>query len=142
MAYFFTQFSCLFNVGSAENAARAEDIRAELAAENYRDEGGYLGFDMQVDHEYGPGALWISSDEYGEPEHVIRFVLRCAEALDLRGVWGFTWSLGASRPLLDGFGGGAHVIDLGQRKTVAWIDCHDFVSERITANGRAQEAAT
>ena len=25
----------------------------------------------------------------GEPEHVTRFVLRCAEAFDLKGVWGF-----------------------------------------------------
>ena len=41
------------------------------------------------------GALWIHADEYGDPEHVTRFVLRCAEAFDLEGVWGFCWSLPA-----------------------------------------------
>lgn len=84
MADYFTQFSCIFDVGSAENAAAADAIRSELAAELDRDEGADLGFEMEVDHEHGPGALWISSDEQGEPEHVMRFVLRCAEAFDLR----------------------------------------------------------
>lgn len=69
---------------------QAEDIRGELAANLDRHEGESLGFEMEVDHESGPGALWIYRDEYGEPEHVIRFVLRCAEAFDLRGLWGFT----------------------------------------------------
>ena len=132
MADFFTQFSCPFDVGSAENARRAEDIRGELAAELHREEGGYLGFEMQVDHEHGPGALWLYSDEYGEPEHVITFVLRCAEALGLQGVWGFTWSHSCSKPRIDAFGGGAHVIDLGKRETIADLDCSSWVLERMS----------
>jgi hypothetical protein len=40
---------------------------------------------MEVDHETGPGALWIHADDNGEPEHVTRFVPRCAEAFDLKG---------------------------------------------------------
>ena len=142
MADHYTHFSCILDVGSAENAARAEEIRDELAAELYREEGGYPGFQMQVDHEYSPGALWIYSDDCGEPEHVIAFVRRCAEALDLQGVWGFTWCLSCSRPRVDSFGGGAHVIDLGQRKTIAWVDCNDFVSEQTTANRPSNEATT
>ncbi|MBN8903740.1 MAG: hypothetical protein J0H57_22170, partial [Rhodospirillales bacterium] len=63
MADFYTQFSCIFDVGTAENAARAEMIRGEFAAELDRDEGETLGFDMEVDHESDPGALWIHSDE-------------------------------------------------------------------------------
>jgi hypothetical protein len=88
MADYLTHFSCIFDVGSAANAARAEELRGELAAELYR-QGCDLGFDMEIDHQHGPGALWISSDGYGEPEHVIAFVLRCADAFDLRGRWGF-----------------------------------------------------
>ena len=130
MADYFTQFSCIFDVGTAGNAARAAAIHGELAAELECDEGAELGFEMEVDTASSPGALWIHSDDYGEPEHVVRFVLRCAEALDLVGVWGFTWGLSCSRPRLDGFGGGAHVLDLGRRETVAWIDCSNFVLER------------
>lgn len=132
MADYFTQFSCIFDVGSAENAARAEAIRSELTDELDRDEGVAPGFEMDVAPDLGPGALWIRSDECGEPEHVIGFVLRCAEALGLQGVWGFTWSLSCSKPRLDAFGGGAQVLDLGQRKSLEWIDCSNWVIERTT----------
>lgn len=37
------QFSCIFDVGSVENAATADAIRGELAAELDRDEGADLG---------------------------------------------------------------------------------------------------
>ena len=140
MADYFTRFSCIFNVGSAENAARAEEIRGAFAADLYRDEGGYPGFEMQVDHENGPGALWLYNDEYGEPGHVIQFVLRCAEALDLTGLWGFRWALTCSRPRLDAFGGGAQLIDLGKRESVDWIDCEHWLAEGLA--GRADGAAT
>ena len=139
MADYLTQFSCILDVGSAENALRAERIRGELAAELYREEGGYPGFEMQVEHEFGPGALWIHSDDYGEPEHVIRFVLRCAEAFDMKGVWGFTWSHSCSKPRVDSFGGGAHVLDLGTGKTIGDIDCNQFVAELVSA-GQPQDA--
>jgi hypothetical protein len=130
MADYFTQFSCILDVGSADNAARADRIRGELAAELDRDEVTSLGFAMKVDHETGPGSLWLHSDEYGEPEHVIAFVLRCAEQLNLAGIWGFTWSHSGSKPRLDAFGGGAHVLDLRPRTTIADIDCSNFVHEQ------------
>ena len=79
MADYFCQFSCVLDVGSSESAEQADAIRGELAAELDRHEGVALGFEMEIDHETGPGALWIHADEYGEPEHVTRFVLRCAE---------------------------------------------------------------
>lgn len=138
MADYFCQFSCIFDVGTAENAARAESIRGELAAELDRDEGTWPGFGMEVDHESGPGALWIHSDEYGEPDHVIRFVLRCAAALDLQGIWGFTWGMSCSKPRLDAFGGGAHIVDLGKRETIDWIDCSNWVIERTTPSTSAK----
>ena len=131
MAEFYTQFSCIFDVGTADNAKRAERVRAEFAAELHREEGGYPGFAMAVQPEIGPGALWLCSDEQGEPEHVIGFVLRCAEALDLAGVWGFSWSHSCSKPRVDAFGGGAHVLDLGARRSLADIDCSNFVHEQI-----------
>lgn len=132
MAEYHTQFSCLFDTGSEVNARRALGIRAELAAEVERDEGADLGFEAEpAPREDGPGALWIRSGDFGEPEHVIAFALRCAEAFGLTGRWGFRWSLGCSRPRLDAFGGGAHVLDLGARATVAWVDCGTWLDEQM-----------
>ena len=98
------------------------------------EEGVYPGFEMQVDPESGPGALWIYSDDSGDPDHVIRFVLLCAEALDLHGVWAFTWALTCSKPRLDAFGGGPHIIDLAKRTMVADLDCAAWVREHVEAH--------
>jgi hypothetical protein len=128
MADYFTSFSCLFDTGSQENAERAAVIRDELAAELERDEGCALGFTMDAGEHGPPGTLWLYSDDYGEPEHVIDFVLRCAEAFDLKGRWGFVWALTCTRPRLDGFGGGAQLIDLTARKSIDWIDCEHWLA--------------
>ena len=131
MAEFYTQFSCILDVGTADNPKRAERVRAEFAAELHREEGGSHGFAMAVQPEIGPGALWLYSDEQGEPAHLIGLVLRCAEALNLAGVWGFSWSHSCSKPRVDAFGGGAHVLDLGARRSIADIDCSNFVHEQV-----------
>jgi len=128
MADYFTYFSCLFDTGSPDNIERAVALRDELAAELERDEGHSLGFRMEADQNSWAGTLWISSDDHGEPEHVITFVLRCAEALDLHGRWGFVWALTCSKPRLDGFGGGAQLIDLTARKSIDWIDCEHWLA--------------
>ncbi len=70
---------------------------------------------------------------------MIEFVLRCAEVLGLAGLWGFSWSHACSRPRVDAFGGGAHVLDLGTRRSIADIDCSAFVHEHIVR--RQAEAA-
>lgn len=131
MADYFTQFSCIFDVGSADNATRAQALHCQLADEIEATTGCDLGFDMEVDPTRGPGALWISSDGHGEPEHVIEFVLACAEAFDFQGRWGFAWALTCSKPRIDGFGGGAHALDLGTRKTLAWTDCAHWLAAML-----------
>jgi hypothetical protein len=94
---------------------------------------------MDIDRETGPGALWIHADEYGEPEHVTRFVLRCAEAFDLKGAWGFCWSLICSKPCIEAFGGGGLFLDLAMRETVASIDCADWLAHQLTDPGEFAE---
>lgn len=131
MADYFTHFSCIFDVGSAEHAEGALIIRERLEAELDEQEGCEPGFGLERDPYHGPGALWISSDGYGEPEHVIDFVLRCAEAFDLSGQWGFVWALTCSKPRLDGFGGGAQLIDLGERRSLAWLDCEHWLASGL-----------
>ena len=63
----------------------------------------------------------MRDDTTGDPAHVIQFVQRCAAAFGLSGRWGFQYANTSSRPRLDGFGGGAHVLDLATGETVAWI---------------------
>jgi hypothetical protein len=123
MADYFTHFSCTLDLGSAENVAAAFSIFETFATELEADEGVEPGFDLEADDDTGPGALWIHGDGFGDPEHVIAFVLRCAEAFDLTGGWGFAWALTCSKPRLDGFGGGTQLLDLGERRSLAWIDC-------------------
>jgi hypothetical protein len=101
MADYFTQFSCMFDVGSTEKAVAALALLDELRDDPADDEPPY-GFDATVDGA-DPGVLWIrDSDGQGDPEHVIAFVLACAEAFDLTGRWGFAWALTCSKPCLDG----------------------------------------
>ena len=54
-------------------------------------------------------------------------MLACAEGFDLTGRWGFVWALTCSKPRLDGFGGGAQLIDLDARKSLAWLDCDHWL---------------
>ena len=128
MSDYFTQFSCMFDVSTAENAALAQDIRRQQAEALEQAEGAGLGFEMEPDPDCGRGALWISSDDYGEPEHVIAFVLACAQAFGLTGRWGFAWALSCSKPRLDSFGGGAQLVDLSARRSLAWLDCDHWLS--------------
>jgi hypothetical protein len=119
MANYFTHFSCLLDVGTPDKAARALALFAELrAADQDADDPEVAGFDIVRQDASEGSTLWIHDDEHGDVEAVIRFVLRLADDLDLTGLWGFQYALTCSRPRLDAFGGGAHVIDLGARKSV------------------------
>lgn len=131
MATCFIQFSCLLDVGLRENIARAIAISREMADELDRDDGLSLGFEVQLDRYAGAADLWIFSEEDGEPEHVVRFVLRCAEEFELTGLWGFQWALSCSGPELDSYGGGAHLLDLGTRRRIAEVDCARWLATRL-----------
>lgn len=131
MADYFTQFSCHLDIGSAENAEPALAIFAEMQLSLDEEDGIAVGFEVDVEPDH-PSILWLrSEDGYGEPEHVIAFVLRCAEAFDLKSRWGFVWGLSCSKPRLDGFGGGAQVLDLGARASLAWIDCEHWLADML-----------
>ena len=131
MADYFTHFSCALDVGSADNVVRALVLLEVYTSEIEDADGVELGFDLAIDPESGPGMLWISSDGYGEPEHVVAFVLRCAAAFDLAGRWGFVWALTCSRLRFDGFGGGAQLLDLSERRSLASLDCEHWLAASL-----------
>ena len=135
MADYFTHFSCLFEVG-AQNVDAALALYRRMAEDLEADDGVSIGF--TVDASSGnPNALWLYDEERGEPEHVIVFALRCAEAFDLRGRWGFCWALTCSRSRIEAFGGGAQVLDLGARKSLSWVDCSQWLACELLADGGA-----
>jgi hypothetical protein len=132
MADYFTHFSCLIDVGTADKATRALALFQSLrAADQDADDPAFAGFDLVRQNAPDGSTLWIHDDEHGDVEAVIRFVLRLAENLDLTGLWGFQYGLTCSRPRLDAFGGGAHVIDLGARKTIGWTSTQEWLAAAL-----------
>ena len=128
MADYFTHFSCLLDVGTPENATRALDLYNALADETAADDALSDGFLMSIAPEHGGNQLWIRDDGNGDPDHAIKFVLRCAEEFALTGLWGMQYANTCSKPRLDGFGGGAHVLDLATGETVDWIYTEGWLS--------------
>jgi hypothetical protein len=135
MADFFTHFSFLLDVGTPDKAARALALFQSLrAADQDADDPEVAGFDLARQDAPEGSALWIHDDENGDVEAVIRFVLRLAEELGLTGLWGFQYALTCSRPRFDAFGGGAHVIDLGARKSVGWTSSQEWLAAALNGD--------
>ena len=138
MADYFTHFSCLLDVGSPENAARALELFTALSDENATEDPPVDGFQLSIQPEQGGTWLWIHDDGNGDPEHVVKFVRRCAKEFGLTGLWGMQYANTCSRPRVDGFGGGAHVIDLATGETVDWISTDGWLST-LLAGGNPYE---
>ena len=139
MADYFTHFSCLLDVGSPDKATHALTLFKELrAADQDADDPEVAGFTLARQDAPEGSTIWIHDDDHGDVEAVIRFVLRLAKELDLTGLWGFQYALTCSRPRLDAFGGGAHVIDLGARKSIGWTSSQEWLAAAL--NGEVVDA--
>jgi len=126
MAEYRTLFACRLEVGTSSNAERALALYAVMNGTLDGVDGKALGVHLLADPTTVGSLLIRDADGQGEPEEVEAFVLRCAEALDLRGQRGFTWALTCSTRRVDSFGGGARLLDLGARKRLAGIDCEHW----------------
>jgi len=133
MADYFTHFSCLLDVGTPENAARALDLYNRLAGAS--EEPPSEGFLLSIQPEHGGTQLWMRHDVTGDPERLIQFVKRCAAEFSLTGRWGFQYANTCSKPRLDGFGGGAHVLEFATRETVDWIYTDGWLEQTISGEG-------
>ncbi|CAM5595471.1 hypothetical protein ATER59S_05372 [Aquamicrobium terrae] len=98
MADYFTHFSCLLDVGSPDNAARALDLYTTLSEQNAGEDPPSDGFVLSIQPEHGGTQLWMRDDGTGDPEHVIRFVIRCAKEFGLTGLWGMQYATTCSKP--------------------------------------------
>ncbi|WP_122519262.1 hypothetical protein [Pannonibacter phragmitetus] len=129
MADYFTHFSCLLDVGTPDNAAHALDLYNTLSDANADEEPPSDSFLLSIQPEHGGTQLWMRDDVTGDPEHVVQFVKRCAAVFGLTGRWGFQYANTCSKPRVDGFGGGAHVLELATGETVAWTYTDGWLAE-------------
>ncbi|AWV22972.1 Hypothetical protein HVPorG_02181a [Roseomonas mucosa] len=135
MADYFTHFSCLLDVGTPENAARALDLYNRLSEASASEEPPSEGFLLSIQPEHGGTQLWMREDVTGDPERLIQFVKRCAAEFRLSGRWGFQYANTCSKPRLDGFGGGAHVLDLATGETLDWIYTDGWLDQTLSDEG-------
>jgi hypothetical protein len=132
MADYFTRFSCQLDVGTPDKAARAFEAFVALRNDTYAEtEDLHCGFDLSIQNDPSGSTLWIHDDGNGDVQAVIQFVLDLADELDLTGLWGFSYALTCSRPRLEAFGGGAHVLDLGARKSIGATSTQDWLSAAL-----------
>jgi hypothetical protein len=132
MADYFTRFSCQLDVGTQDKAARAFEALMALRNDAYAEtEDLHCGFDLSIQTGSSGSTLWIHDDGNGDTEAVIQFVLRLAEDLDLTGLWGFQYALTCSRPRIEAFGGGVHVLDLGARKQIGATSTQDWLTAAL-----------
>ena len=120
MADFFTHFSCLLDVGTPENAARALDLYSQ-----HEDAGERTcpptasTFDPAGARQHDPldPRRRDRRSRAGDPfRPALRGGFRPQRPL------GFEYANTCSRPRLDAFGGGAHVLDLAPARPV--VDRH------------------
>jgi hypothetical protein len=128
MADYFTNFSCVLDVGTPGNARRALELYQSFGEQLDRDEAAIADFALAIEPEEGGTALWIHDGGSGDPEHVIAFVRLCAQAFRLKGRWGFQWANTCSKPRLDEFGGGAHIVNLETGSTIAWVSTNEWLA--------------
>jgi hypothetical protein len=131
MADYFTHFSCVLDVRTPDNAARALDLYPAFMKEAAREGALAGGFLVSSHPDQGGTKLWMRDQVTGDPLQVIIFVQRCAEAFGLTGRWGFQTANICSEPRINAFGGGAHVLDLSTGRPVAWIHTNRWLARAI-----------
>lgn len=105
MADYAIRFSCLLDMGSAINAAKALNLCDAFALQ----------------------------DADGDPTAVVPFVHLCTATFDLTCRWGFQYANTCSQRRPDGFGGSAHALDLATGDTIARICAGTSLGEMVSS---------
>ncbi|MBL0935479.1 MAG: hypothetical protein IBJ07_12105 [Rhizobiaceae bacterium] len=128
MADYFTQFWFVLDVGTPVDGARAPDA---LCAEAAGTDPHSDAFVLWIDPAPGDSDPCMRDDGRGDPQRVIDFVPRCVDAFALAGRWGVQWMSTCSRPRVNTFGVGAHVLHLGRCDMVERIGKHAWFDDTI-----------
>jgi hypothetical protein len=134
MADYYTNFSCILDVGTPENAARAMELIENRSNDPDSDEQPFDCFLASIQPEPDGTQIWIrDNDGNGDIDAVIEFVKLCGAELGLTGRWGFQYADTCTKPRLDAFGGGAHVLDLATGETLGWVSTDTWLA--VTLDG-------
>src|SRR5258708_18849622 len=131
MADYFTHFSCVLDVGTPDNAARALDLYPVFMKEAAREGALAGGFRVSIHPNQGGAKLWMRDEVTGDPLQVIIFAQRCAEAFSLTGLWGFEWANTCSEPRINAFSVGAHVLHLSTGRPLALLHTNPLLAPAI-----------
>ena len=138
MADYFTNFSFIITLPSAEAQAYALELHSQASAsfsgdalpEDFPDELKSSVedwcFEADADHSDGKPALWLHSSN-GGIDAVCAFVSHLLEKFDPQGRVEFEWSNDCSKPRTDAYGGGAALITATEIKTMStseWLREH------------------
>lgn len=138
MANYHTQFSAMLPLPGSDD--QIEDVMTlfdspKLWHPSFGDSHPDF-FDEGFEIEPVEGGLIISDGSgEGDVEAVIAFVIALAKQEKLTGLWGFSYAFTCSKGRVDAFDGGAHVIDLGKAKTVAYINAREWLLLALAEDG-------
>ena len=130
MPDYFSRFCCVLDVRTIENALDAADIHRKPEGPSHAFPWSDR-FVLTSDPDQA-GILYIEDGGSGDVEGVVEFVLMCARRFDLTGFWGFQYANMCSHSRIDGFGGGAYLLNLTTRETVSWIGTHEWLEDLHT----------
>lgn len=127
MPDYFARFCTVLDVRTMDNALDAVDLHRKdpMTHEDFHWSGGFA-LTPAPDQA---GILYIEDGGAGDVESVVAFVLMCARRFDLAGLWGFQYANTCSHSRIDGFGGGAYLLNLTTRESVFWIGTHEWLED-------------
>lgn len=132
MAEYHTLFSLQINgLNKKERAWLEKELykNSEKTETAYEEHYLYFDNDLLVFCFWfiSPTSLWIFSEDYGKPDIVADFIQKFLNKFRKNETFGFSYALTASKPILDGFGGGAYFISAKKQK---WLGTDMWLMEK------------
>jgi len=136
MADYFTNFSLMFSLPSAEaqtyalelaekaSRIREDDEQSEDFPKELADVVEDWSFDTNPDTEEGKPALWLHSSN-GGIDATCALIQHLLRKFDPQGRVTFEWSHDCSKPRTDAYGGGAAIVTANEIKsmsTAEWLN--------------------
>ena len=114
---------------------RSLDLYNHLFEAGASEEPPSEGFLLSIQPEHGGTQLWMRDEVTGDPERLIQFVKALRRRVQPDRLLGFSICHTCSEPRLDGFGGGADVLDLATGETVDWLYTDGWLDQTLSDEG-------
>jgi hypothetical protein len=129
MTDYFIRFSCLLDVGTPANVARAFDIFAAPIGKNSRENPPAEPSLPSMTPEHGTTRLSLRDPGSADLQLHITVLAPRTEAFGRTERWGFQCGGVVSDSVIDGFSDGADILDLSSGRTVAWTSTGHWLVE-------------